>query len=175
MSTNTTTKQPKQNNNGNALLRLIPLSQLEPPPQNPRRKIDRAKLKELTESIKERGVLQPILVREKHPANGKQAQYQIVAGERRYRAAAAAGLQEIPAQIKDLDETAALSAQLIENLQREDIHPLDEAAGFLRLQTETSLSLREMAAQVAKEARYVARRLALTNLIAEAQQDFRQD
>lgn len=175
MATNTTTKQPKQNNNGNALLRLIPLSQLEPPPQNPRKKIDRAKLKELTESIKERGVLQPILVREKHPANGKLALYQIVAGERRYRAAEAAGLQEIPAQIKDLDETAALSAQLIENIQREDVHPLDEAAGFLRLQTEMNLSLKEIAQRLGKDARYVARRFALTNLIAEAQQDFRQE
>lgn len=170
MSRNSTTKQ--QQHNGAAALRFIPLADIAPAPHNTRGKIHRASLKELTASIRTQGVLQPILVRELPPTNGH-AQFQIVAGERRWRAAQAAGLTEIPATVKAFDETEALRAQLIENLQREDVHPLDEAAGFQRLQTEGELSLRELAAQVAKDVRHVARRLALTNLIAEAQADFR--
>jgi ParB family transcriptional regulator, chromosome partitioning protein len=172
MSQHSTTKQQQHNDNGNAALRFIPLADIAPAPHNTRGKIKRASLKELTASIRAQGVLQPILVRELPTTNGH-AQFEIVAGERRWRAAQAAGLTQIPATVKAFDDREALRAQLIENLQRADVHPLDEAAGFLRLQTEGELSLRELAAQVAKDARHVARRLALTNLMAEAQADFR--
>ncbi|MFN0120406.1 MAG: ParB/RepB/Spo0J family partition protein, partial [Blastocatellia bacterium] len=172
MSTNSTSKKQQLNGTGNEALRFIPLTDITLAPHNTRGKIKRASLKELTASIRAQGVLQPILVRELPPTNGHQ-QFEIVAGERRWRAAQAAGLSEIPATVKAFDDREALRAQLIENLQREDVHPLDEAAGFLRLQTEGELSLREQAAQVAKDVRHVARRLALTNLIAEAQADFR--
>lgn len=172
MSTNTITKKNTTRKETKPALQMIPLDQLVPSPQNTRRTTDRLNLKQLTESIRQQGVLQPILVRQISAANGSPAQFQIVAGERRWRAAQKAGLTEIPAQIKTLDETEALSAQIVENLQREDVHPLDEAEGFLRLQTEQQLSLKEIAARVAKDVRYVARRLSLTNLILEARNDF---
>jgi ParB family chromosome partitioning protein len=118
-------------------------------------------------------VLQAILVREiAAPKTGK-AKYQIVAGERRFRAAKLAGLKEIPAQIKSMTDEEALGDQIVENLQREDVHPLDEADGFLRLKEEMKLGVRDIAERVAKDARYVARRLALTNLIEEARDDLR--
>jgi ParB family chromosome partitioning protein len=100
-------------------------------------------------------VLQAILVREiAAPKSGK-AKYQIVAGERRFRAAKLAGLKEIPAQVKSMTDEEALGDQLVENLQREDVHPLDEADGFLRLKEEMKLSVRDIAERLAKDARYV--------------------
>jgi ParB family chromosome partitioning protein len=164
--------------NGNAVsteLRMIPLAELIPSPNNTRGQITESSLTGLAASIRRRGVLQAILVREiAAPKSGK-AKYQIVAGERRFRAAKLAGLKEIPAQIKPMTDEDALGDQLVENLQREDVHPLDEADGFLRLREEMKLGVRDIAERVAKDARYVARRLALTNLIEEARDDLRED
>ena len=168
------TKNHTSGNGNRAVLRMIALKELEPPPQNTRQQFDRESLKNLTESIRQQGVLQPILVREIKPARAGDPKYQIIAGERRFRAATEAGLKEIPAQVRQMDETEALSAQIVENLQREDVHPLDEAHGYLRLKEEMKLSIRDIARKVAKDARYIARRLALTSLIAEARDDFRQ-
>jgi ParB family chromosome partitioning protein len=144
-------------------LKHIPLAQIELPSSNTRKQMDAAKLKELTASIKQQGVLLPILLRKVSGANGS-AQYQIISGERRYRAAQAAGLTEIPANIRTMDEGQVLSANLTENLLREDIHPLDEADGLLRMKEELKLDLRGIAQRLGKDARYVARRLALTHL-----------
>ncbi len=155
--------------------RMIPLDQIEPPTRNTRQHINRAKLKELVADVRKRGVLQSIIVREIERASKGGAKYQVVAGERRFRAAKEAGLREIPAVIRLLDETEALSVQLVENLQREELHPLDEADGFLRMKEEMKLDLRAIAQRVAKDVRYVARRLALTNLIAEAREDYRKE
>jgi ParB/RepB/Spo0J family partition protein len=168
--------QLKQKVGGNAAgrFKLIPLGLIEPDPDNTRRDARRSDIKGLAASVSRHGVLQPILVRElKDAANG--IKYRIVAGERRYRAALAAGLAEIPAAVKSFDEAEALSVQLVENLQRAEIHPLDEADGFLRLKEEMKLDLRGIAERVGKDARYVARRLALTNLIPEAREDFRRE
>jgi ParB family transcriptional regulator, chromosome partitioning protein len=168
--------QAKQQSGGASAgrFKLIPLALIEPAPDNTRRDARRSDIKGLSQSIRRHGVLQPILVRElKDAADG--IKYRIVAGERRYRAALAAGLEEIPAAVKTFDEAEALSVQLVENLQREAVHPLDEADGFLRLKEEMQLDLRGIAERVGKDARYVARRLALTNLIAEAREDFRKE
>lgn len=160
--------------NGNGDLRLIALSAIEPAADNVRKSSDKKKFAELVKSIKDKGVLQAILLRPLSGNNGN-TKYCIVAGERRYRAAMQAGLTEIPAYVKELNADEALSAGLVENLLREDIHPLDEADGFLRMREELKLDLRAIASRVAKDARYVARRLSLTQLIAEAREDLRQE
>src|SRR5262249_10536359 len=152
-------------------LRTILLSEIVPPTNNVRQEFDEKSLAELAESIRQQGVLQPILVREIQTS--KAGKYKIVAGERRYRAAKLAGLEVIPAQIREMNDEEALSAQIVENLEREDVHPLDEAEGFLRLRQEMKLEIHDIAARVARDARHIARRLALTNLIDEAREDFR--
>ena len=169
------TKKAVNRNNGAAAFRVIALKEIEPPRDNTRKQLDDAKLKGLAESIRQDGVWQPILVRElaKPKANG--ARFRIVFGERRYHAAKLAGLKEIPARVKAMDDEEALGAQIVENLQREEIHPLDEADGLLRLKELKNLGVPDLAQRVAKDARYVARRLALTNLIEEARDDFRKE
>ncbi len=154
--------------------KAVPLTQIELPPSNTRKYLDAAKLKELTISIKQQGVLSPILLRQVSGSNGH-AQYQIIAGERRFRAAQAAGLSEIPANIRTMNDAQILSANLTENLQREEIHPLDEADGLLRMKEELQLDIRAIAQRIGKDVRYVARRLALTNLIEEARADLRKE
>ncbi len=120
-------------------------------------------------------MLQAILVRPVKPSNGAQAKYQIVAGERRFRAAKRARLTKIPAQVREMTDEEALAAQLVENLQRKDLHPIDEADGLLRLKETQGLEISDIAERLAKPERYVARRLALTNLIEEARTDLRKD
>lgn len=157
------------------LSQLIPLVQIEPDPNNVRQHLDKAKLKELTDSIREKGVMQPILLRP-HPSEANSpVRYRIIAGERRYRASEAAGLAEIPAIIWQVAEGEVLDLQLIENLQREDVHPLDEALGFQRMKEGLQLDVKTLAARLGKDVRYIARRLALTELILEARKDFRQE
>lgn len=169
------TKKVDAANHNAGVSRLIPLSEIEPSPDNARKSFNEKKLAELVASIKQDGLWQPILVREMTAAQADGPKYRIVFGERRFRAATLAGLLEIPAYVKAMGETEALSAQLVENLQREDVHPLDEAEGFLRLKEELKLDVRGIAKRVAKDARHVARRLALTNLIGEGKEDFRKE
>lgn len=166
-------KNAKHNGAGQAAgaFLLIPLGEIELSPTNTRQ-IDDKSLADLAASIRQNGVLQPILVR---PIEADSAKYQIVAGERRFRAASMAELTEIPAQVRAMSDDEALSLQIIENLQREDLHPLDEAESFRRLRELMELTVREMAQRVAKDARYVARRLSLTNLIEEGREDFRKE
>ena len=166
-------KNAKQNGAGNStgVFLLIALGEIELSPTNTRQ-IDDKSLADLAASIRQNGVLQPILVR---PIEAESAKYQIVAGERRFRAAGLAELKEIPAQVRAMSDDEALSLQIIENLQREDLHPLDEAESFRRLREAMGVTVREMAQRVAKDARYVARRLSLTNLIEEGREDFRKE
>lgn len=161
-------------NNG-GLLRMIPLGDIEPSPDNPRQHFNDKKFAELVASIKQNGVSQPILVRPINGAKTGKAKFQIVAGERRYRASNQLGLKDIPAHIKAMSDGEASSARLVENLLREDLHPLDEADGFLHLKEELKLDVRGISQRVAKDARYVALRLALTNLIEVAREDFRKE
>jgi ParB family chromosome partitioning protein len=110
------------------VLQNLKTSVLQPGKYQPRTSMDKEPLAELAESIKTRGIMQPILVRQISGGN-----YEIIAGERRWRAAQVAGLQEVPALIREVDDDAALAMSLIENIQREDLNPLEEALGIQRL------------------------------------------
>ncbi len=140
------------------LLAAIPIEQLHPNPQQPRRFIDPAGLDELTESVRQRGVLQPIIV--KHEGDG----YLIMAGERRYRAAKAAGLTVMPAIVRDDDPN---EIALIENLQREDLTALEEAEGLGAMVARYGYTHQALAQLLHKSRPYVSNTLVLTRLPAE--------
>jgi ParB/RepB/Spo0J family partition protein len=158
---------------GPGLPRMIPLIEIRPDPNNVRKQFDENEIAELAGSIKENGVLQPILLRPVMPSKTTRTKYQIIAGERRYRAAQLAGLEEILALVREMNDAEALGAQLVENLQRKDLHPLDEADSLLRLKELEKLEISDIAQRLAKPEQYVARRLSLTNLIEEAREDLR--
>jgi ParB family transcriptional regulator, chromosome partitioning protein len=124
----------------------------------PRRYFDEAKLTELTESIKAQGVLQPVLVRK--DGDG----YKLIAGERRWRAAQAAGLKEVPALVREVTEAQAFELALVENLQRADLNPIEEAEGYQRLQDEFKLTQEQISQRVGKERSTVANALRLLAL-----------
>ena len=142
----------------------LPISRVEPRKDQPRQEFDPEALQELADSIREYGLIQPITVR---PL--EKGYYQIIAGERRWRAARAAGLQEIPVRILAADDRLAMEMALVENLQREDLNPMEEAAGYRRLMTEYSLTQEEVAARVQKSRPAVANALRLLSLGAKAQ------
>ena len=137
-------------------------------PYQPRESIDEEKLQELVNSIRVHGVLQPIVVR---PSGG--GDYELVAGERRLRAAIAAGLRTIPAVVRDLTNEQSLEVALIENLQREDINPIDAALAYRRLTEEFGLSQEELAFGLGKSRSTIANTLRLLNLPQEIQEHVR--
>lgn len=137
----------------------IPLTHLSPSRLQPRQHFDDASLSELAASIAAQGVLQPIIVRELAPQ-----QYEIVAGERRWRAAQRAGLQDIPAIVRPLSDETALAIALIENLQREDLNPLEEARGIARLVDEFSLTHERAAYMLGRSRSAVSNLLRLLEL-----------
>lgn len=124
----------------------------------PRRYFDEAKLAELTESIKAQGVLQPVLVRKDGQG------YKLIAGERRWRAAQAAGLKEVPALVREVTEAQAFELALVENLQRADLNPIEEAEGYHRLQEEFGLTQEQISQRVGKERSTVTNALRLLTL-----------
>jgi len=130
----------------------------------PRRHFEEADLDELVASIREKGVLQPILVRPAESAEGGGQRYEIVAGERRWRAAQKAGLHEVPAVVREVDDTAALEVALIENVQRRDLSPLEEAGGYKRLIDEFGHTQDVIAAAVGKSRSHIANLLRLLGL-----------
>ena len=138
------------------------ISQIEPNRQQPRRTFDDEALAELAKSIEAHGVLQPILVRPMLRGG-----YQIVAGERRYRASRLAGLTEIPAVIRELTDSETMQLALIENLQREDLSPLEEAAGYKTLADDFGFSQEEIAKTVGKSRSAVANTMRLLTLPEE--------
>lgn len=139
-------------------VRMLPIHLIDPNLEQPRRKFDEAALNELAASIKAVGVLQPIIV----CPNGER--YTIIAGERRYRASRLAELAEIPAIVRDWDNQRRLEAALIENLQRDDLNPLEEAMGVRRLMDETGLTQEKVAERLGKSRPAVANLLRLLNL-----------
>jgi ParB family chromosome partitioning protein len=141
--------------------RSLPIEALEPSPFQARSAPDPAALAELAASIQEHGILQPILVRPKPGAAGK---FQILGGERRWRAAQQARLHEVPVVIRDLDDRAAMAAGLVENLQREDLNALEEAEGYARLISEFGLKQDGLGQVVGKSRSHVANTLRLLNL-----------
>jgi len=139
-------------------VRRAPIERVSSNPNQPRRYFDEDALQDLAASIREHGVLQPILVRPR--ADGH---FQIIAGERRWRAARIAGLTEIPVIVEQIDDEAALEIAIIENLQREDISPLEEAEMFERMTSEHGYSLRKLATKLGKDKGYVENRLRLAD------------
>lgn len=156
----------------------IPLGLLAPSPTNPRRKFDAAKLQELAESIRETdGVFQPILARPNpaHSDGNGQPRYEIVAGERRWRASKIAGMETVLALVRDLSDRVALQIQLKENVDRESLHELEEAEGIKRLMEESGATAEEVAHMLSKSRRWVFGRLALLNLCDAAREAFLAD
>lgn len=149
-------------------VRTLPVDMMEPGPFQPRRAVEPEALAELAESIRRQGVLQPILVR-RHPA--KPAQYQIIAGERRWRASQAAGLHEVPVLLRELDDTAAMAAALVENLQRQDLNAIEEAEGYRRLVDEFGLTQERLGEAVGKSRSHVANAMRLLGLPRSVQSD----
>ena len=143
-------------------LKQLPVEFLQRGKYQPRRDFDQEALQELADSIKAQGVMQPIVVRE----IGNQ-RYEIVAGERRWRACQLAGLADIPALIRDISDEAAIAMALIENIQRENLNPIEEAMALRRLQSEFSLSQQEVATAVGKSRSVVANLLRLLSLESE--------
>ena len=146
-------------------VRIVPIARIESNPQQPRLAFNQETLDELAASIREHGVLQPILVRPIGPN-----QYQLIAGERRWRASKLAGLETIPALIEDIDDDTALEISIIENLQREDISPLDEAAMYDRMVTEHGYSIRKLADKLGKDKGYLENRLRLADAPPEVRE-----
>ena len=152
----------------------IPLDQILPSEGNRRiGGFDQGKLEHLAESIRAVGVQQPAVVREiadqvNHGGGQQESRYQLVAGERRWRAARIAGLETLPCVVRDLDDVTVLKIQTIENLQREDIHPLDEADGYARLIDRAGYDVEHLAQEIGRSASYVYQRLKLRDLIPAA-------
>ena len=146
-------------------VRIIPLDRIESNPEQPRLAFNEETLQELSASIREHGVLQPILVR---PLAGNR--FQLIAGERRWRASKLAGVDSIPALIEDIDDDTALEISIIENLQREDISPLDEAAMYDRMVRDHGYSIRKLADKLGKDKGYLENRLRLADAPDEIRQ-----
>jgi ParB family transcriptional regulator, chromosome partitioning protein len=141
-----------------SVLRL-PIEDVRRDPEQPRKTFDEAKLRELADSIRTQGVIQPVLVR-RDGARG----YTLIAGERRWRAAQMAGLTEIPAIVRDVTSAEALELALVENLQRTDLNPIEEAEGYRRLVDEFHLTQEQVSQRVGKERSTVANALRLLGL-----------
>ena len=146
--------------------RKVPIEFLKPNPRNPRRAFSEAELGELADSIRQHGVIQPIVVR---PDKGAQDRYEIIAGERRWRASQAAGLHEVPIVPLDVSDSDALELAIIENVQREDLNPMEEAQGYQALAGEFKRSQEDIARIVGKSRSHVANMMRLTKLPAEVQ------
>ncbi|GMG98078.1 ParB/RepB/Spo0J family partition protein [Tepidimicrobium xylanilyticum] len=143
------------------LVKNIDISSIFPNKEQPRKEFDDSLLEELKESIKQHGVLQPIIVRERETG------YEIVAGERRWRAAKTAGLKEIPCVVMEIDDEEAVKLALIENLQRDDLNPMEEANAFKKLIEDYNLTHEEVAKSLGKSRSYITNSIRLLNLDKE--------
>lgn len=148
---------------GNEPEAVLSISEIVRNPNQPRKTFDEDKLAELADSIRQNGVLQPILVRRKGQ------KYEIVAGERRYQASKLAGLKEIPAVVREIDDGKVFQLALIENLQRSDLSPIEEAKGYKQLLTSRSLTQEELAKILSKSRSAIANTLRLMDLPVEVQ------
>ena len=143
----------------------VAVERITPSPFQPRRTFDEAKLDELAASIRNQGIIQPLVVR------AKADDFELIAGERRWRAAMKAGLERVPVVVREANDHEALQLALVENLQREDLNPIEEAAGYRRLQEEFHWSQEEMAEKVGKSRPAIANSLRLLSLPAEVQRE----
>lgn len=144
-------------------LQEIPLEKITPNPHQPRLHFDEAKLQELVDSIKEHGILQPLIV------SRQGEEYELIAGERRFQAAKRAGLATVPVVIRDVTEQQKLELAIIENVQRHNLNPIEEAKAYLRLVDEFGLSQEEVAQKMGQSRSVVANTLRLLNLPVEIQ------
>jgi ParB family chromosome partitioning protein len=151
--------------------RMVPTAAVFESKTNPRRQFGEAEMKELTDSVRQHGVLMPLLVRPK-PQDGITEAFELIAGARRLRAAIAAALREVPVRVKEMSDAEVLRVQIIENLQRKDVHPLDEALGFRALMEHARCDVAEVAKTVSKSISYVYQRLKLADLIPDVQKAF---
>jgi ParB family transcriptional regulator, chromosome partitioning protein len=147
----------------------IPLSRIQASALQPRKEFPANALKELADSIREKGILQPLLVRPRG------SEYELIAGERRWRAAQMVGLKEAPALVRQVDDHSALEIMLIENLQRENLNAIDEAQGYEQLMTQFNLRQEDIATRVGKNRATVANSLRLLKLDPEVQAWVRHD
>lgn len=147
----------------------LKLSDIFPSRTNPRSEFEENSIRELSESIKQHGVLQPIIVREQVDRDNK---YDLVCGERRYRASIIAELDTIPASIRELSDDEVFEIQITENLERKDVHPMDEARAFKKMIDSGKYTIEDIAAKVAKTETFIAQRLKLNDLIPELKEDF---
>lgn len=143
---------------------ILPIEEVHPNKGQPRKTFKTEELAELTDSVRQHGVLQPLLVRKKGTG------YEIVAGERRYQAAKAAGLTEVPVIVRDISDEDVFELALIENLQRSDLTPLEEARGYRQLLDEKGLTQEELAKVLSKSRSTIANTLRLLDLPAEVQE-----
>lgn len=165
-ATNTAAKSDTQNTTKKVTdtsVSNIPLADICPSPMNPRKTFDEESLNELASNIKENGLIQPIIVR--NATKESDFKYEIVCGERRYRASKIAGLTEIQAVVKTLDDKQAFAAMIVENLQRKDVDPMEEAAAFVKCYYEFGMKVAEIGKQVGKSGQFVEGRMALHNTI----------
>ncbi len=142
----------------------LPISKIKPNPKQPRHSFDENALEELSDSIKQNGILQPLLVRKVGQS------YQIVAGERRYQAAKKAGLKELPVVIKDISDEDVFKLALIENLQRSDLTPIEEAQGYRQLIDENGLTQEQLGKALSKSRSAITNTLRLLDLPVEVQE-----
>ena len=147
----------------------LPVAQIQAGKYQPRTRMDEGSLTELASSIKTQGIMQPVLVRPLQEGSGSGARYEIIAGERRFRAAQMAGLEEIPVLVRDVDDQAAAAMALIENIQREDLNPLEEAQGIQRLISDFNFTHEQAAAAVGRSRSAVSNLLRLINLAQPVQ------
>ena len=148
------------------LLTSLPIEFIKPNPLQPRKNFSKEALNELAASIKDRGILQPIIVR---PVKNKENEWQIIAGERRWKAAQLAGLHEVPVSVKDIkDEDVAIIA-LIENIQRENLSPIEEALGYKRLMNKFSITQEELGSKMRRSRAYITNFIRLLSLPEEVQ------
>ncbi len=165
---NTKIVSPSQPQQGSADIMRIPVDIVEPNPFQPRMSFDQEKLEELSESIKALGLIQPITVRIK-----PDGRYQIISGERRFRACRLAGMDMIPAYIRDTDDQGMLEMAIVENIQRENLDPIEVAMSYQRLIEECNLTQEQMAVRVGKKRASVTNFLRLLKLPAKIQHDLK--
>lgn len=150
----------------NSADRLAPIEKISANPNQPRRRFDQSSLDDLAASVKEKGIIQPLIVR---PKPGKDGEFEIVAGERRWRAAQMAKLHEIPILVRDFNDTEVLEVAIIENVQRADLNPVEEAAGYSQLMEKFGHTQEKLSEVLGKSRSYIANAVRLLSLPSEVQ------
>ncbi|MEM8633211.1 MAG: ParB/RepB/Spo0J family partition protein [Pseudomonadota bacterium] len=145
---------------------LVPIEDIAPNPDQPRRRFDEDALRDLARSIEEKGILQPVIVR---PSPGGSPRYQIVAGERRWRAAQLARLHDVPVLVRDITDSEMMELAIVENIQRADLNPIEEAEGYHALMDRHARTQEEMAQALGKSRSHIANMLRLTQLPGQVQ------